>query len=397
MTENKSIQSGRIIVINAILILSVIALLIAQNIYFLDKTSSTLLTIDTHHNRKIDVIMSMTNVVRERSLLMVTMHFSNDAWKKDELFIKFHKLRPVFIELKNEFEILGLLENEATLFKKAMAIINKTERLQNDIAERLQSGDDKNIHSDISEKDMPLESILLDIFESLIKITRDNADIAKKQAQEEYQQTLKLILLAAALVFIFIIIMVRKSLYQIRRIESDLISEAKSLSWDATHDDLTNAHNRRWIKYKVDLLKNNKEKKVNKHSILYIDLDEFKPVNDNFGHLTGDKFLCGVTREFEHCIRQNDSLARMGGDEFAILLENCDVKKASEIANCIIKRIDKYTLIDNGEVVTIAGCSIGICEFQNLTISYEKLITQADSACYSAKNNGKNQIYIFSG
>ncbi|MCW9031618.1 MAG: GGDEF domain-containing protein [Gammaproteobacteria bacterium] len=129
--------------------------------------------------------------------------------------------------------------------------------------------------------------------------------------------------------------------------------------------------------------------------MLYIDLDEFKPVNDNFGHVVGDDFLCGVTREFERCIRHNDTLARMGGDEFAILLENCNVKKAKEIAECLIKRVDRFSILIKEEKVSISGCSIGIHEFTSATTTFQNLITQADLACYEAKKKGKNQSHIF--
>ena len=396
MLSQKNSKAGRIIIINAALVLSVIAFLIVQNIYFLNKTSSTLLAIDQHHNRKVDLIMSMTNVVRERSMLMVTMYFSNDPWERDEIFIQFHKLKLVFINLKNELNALGLADDERVLLDKALGIINTTEVLQNDIIDRLQSNQNENIHSDIAEKDLPLENTLLGIFKSLIETTRNNADIAKENAQQQYHKTLKLVMVISLLVFVIAIFLIRRSLYQIKNIESILIDEAKTLSWDAAHDELTNAYNRRWIKYKLELLKNDQKNSAIKHTLLYVDLDEFKPVNDLFGHQVGDRFLCGITREFEHCIRQHDTLARIGGDEFAVLLENCVAENATEIAECMIKRVNRFSLTEKNETVTIAGCSIGLCEFSASDISYENLIKRVDAACYAAKNSGKNQIHVCS-
>lgn len=187
----------------------------------------------------------------------------------------------------------------------------------------------------------------------------------------------------------------RRSIKQVRKIELNLIDEAETMSWDATHDALTNVYNRRWLQHKFNSFQDSEESNSTKHSILYVDLDEFKPVNDNFGHVVGDSFLCGVTRELERCIRHNDTLARMGGDEFAILLENCDVEKAKEIADCLVKRVDKFSLQIEGKKVTIAGCSIGINEFSSSSMTFNELIKQADSACYEAKKKGKNQSFIF--
>jgi len=125
-------------------------------------------------------------------------------------------------------------------------------------------------------------------------------------------------------------------------------------------------------------------------------LNTFNRVNDTYGHVVGDNFLCGITRELEQCIRQNDTLARMGGDEFAILLENCEVKKVIGIAECLIARVKKFHLNAGEHKISIAGCSIGINTFPSSHSYFAEKVKQADSACYEAKNNGKNQFYIFS-
>lgn len=372
-----------------------IAILIALNFYFLDRNNSTQAKIDNIHNRKVDVVMRITKVVRERSLHMVTMYLSRDPWERDEIFRKFHKLKLVFLDLHKEMQILGFAENEKALFDKVNRIVNKTEQIQNDIVERIQSGGDDKLHTDISEHDLPLEYKLLGHYDSLIEVIRNNTLKAQDEAKEQYQDTLYIIFAAAILVFIIAIFLMRRSLSQINKIELGLISEAETMGWDATHDALTNVYNRRWLQHKFNLFTESQDSSSTKHSLLYIDLDEFKPVNDNYGHVVGDNFLCGITRELEQCIRQNDTLARMGGDEFAILLENCDVEKAKEIADCLVKRVDKFSIVVDNTKIVIAGCSIGINEFISSTMVFSDLIKQADSACYEAKKNGKNQSFVY--
>lgn len=373
-----------------------LAILIAQNIYFLKLTNSTQAEIETIYYRKLDVIMLMARVVRERSLNMLTMYLTDDAWKRDEIFIRFHQLRPVFMHLHSELKSLGLAENEKALFDKVNVIINQTEIIQNDIVERLQSGGDSRVHSDISDKDLPMEFKVLGDFDSLVEVIRHNADSARLAANKQYRESITLVAAVAALIFIGVFFLMRRSMQQMNKIETRLIDEAETLSWDATHDALTNVYNRRWLQHKYDVLQEIKDgNNPLKHSLLYIDLDEFKPINDNYGHVVGDHFLCGITRELERCIRHNDTLARMGGDEFAILLENCDVEKAMEIADCLIKRVDKFSLLVEAEKISIVGCSIGINEFSGSEIPFDQLIKQADAACYVAKKNGKNQSHIF--
>lgn len=372
-----------------------ISMLIALNFFFLDRNNSTQAKIDNIHHRKVDVVMRLTKVARERSLLMVTMYLSRDPWEQDEIFGKYHKLKLVFLDLHKEMQILGFAENERVLFDKVNVIVNKTEQIQNGIVERIQSGGDNKLHTDITENDLPLEYKLLGYFDNLIEVIRSNAVKAQDEAKEQYQDTLYIISAAAILVFIVTIFLMRRSLHQINKIELGLISEAETMSWDATHDALTNVYNRRWLQHKFNSFTESQDSSSTKHSLLYIDLDEFKPVNDNYGHVVGDNFLCGITRELEQCIRQNDTLARMGGDEFAVLLENCDAEKAKEIADCLVKRVEKFSIMVADNKVTITGCSIGINEFISSTMVFSDLIRQADSACYEAKKNGKNQSFVY--
>lgn len=395
MTETRIIKSSRVIIKYTVLLLLLIIIIVAQNFYLLGKTHNSQAQIDNIHNRKIDVVMRLSKVVRERSLYMVTMYLTEDPWKQDELFTKFHRLKLVFLELHNEMQKLGFEKNERVLFDKVNLIINETEEIQNDIVERIQSGGDDKIHSDITEYDLPLEYRLLGHFDSLIEIIRGNATKARENVKKQYRNTQYLIAIVAVLVFFSVIFLMRNSLAQINKIESGLIDQAETLSWDATHDALTNVFNRRWLQHKFNLIKESSEAHAKTHTLLYVDLDEFKPVNDNYGHVVGDNFLCGITRELEKCIRHNDTLARMGGDEFAILLENCDVAKAEEIANCLIKHVERYSLQFNEEKIQIAGCSVGIHEFTVTTTSFKELISQADSACYEAKKKGKNQSHVF--
>jgi diguanylate cyclase (GGDEF)-like protein len=394
---SRTLKSSRIIIINSILMLCLIAILIAQNIYFLNKNNTVLSNIDENYNRKLDVVMLMSKVVRERSLNMVTMFLSDDAWERDKVFINFHKLKLVFLSLNAELRELGLIDNERVLYEKIMSLLDKTELIQIDIVERIQSGGDKTVHSDISKNDLPLESEVLGAFDSLTEVMRNNADVAREQAKKQYREIINLVVFIAVLVFVVVIFLMRRSLLLMERIESGLINEAESLSWDATHDALTNVYNRRWLQHKFKLIKSDKNEEFIKHSLLYIDLDEFKPVNDIYGHVAGDNFLCQITRELEQCIRQNDTLARLGGDEFAILLENCDVEKATSIAECLILRVNKFFLNIEGNKVVIAGCSIGINEFLGRNSVFDEKVKQADSACYAAKKNGKNQVHIFAG
>ncbi|MDY6979773.1 MAG: GGDEF domain-containing protein, partial [Pseudomonadota bacterium] len=184
------------------------------------------------------------------------------------------------------------------------------------------------------------------------------------------------------------------SLRRVERIESRLIDRAELLSWEATHDPLTSIWNRRFLEHRVNQLLDGKYPPEPQHVLIYIDLDNFKPINDTYGHFLGDDFLRAIARCAESCIRKNDTLARIGGDEFAVLLENCTAEKAGAIAECIRTSINNCSIDYNGQTIRIDGCSIGIANFDETLEDFHHLLKQADHACYSAKRAGKNRISL---
>lgn len=309
MTGRK-LKSTRIIVLSATSILLSIMVLAFSNLYFLKTTNNNLTVIDNTLNRKLDIILRMTYIVRERSMIMLTMYLDDDVWNVDDGYMKYNKLALDFIQLRDQLVKLGLTEIEQMELSKALAFIRQTEPLQNEIVERIRSGGDKTLRADISSKDLPLEYKLLDIFSSLSNNVRENTHQARQQARQEYSRSVFIIAMFSLFISLVILVLMYRSLRKIQTIELGLINETTSLSWDATHDPLTNIFNRRWLSYKIEQLNNGESDKRTVHSIIYLDLDNFKPVNDRFGHAAGDRYLIEFCREIEHHIRYNDTFAR---------------------------------------------------------------------------------------
>lgn len=128
-------------------------------------------------------------------------------------------------------------------------------------------------------------------------------------------------------------------------------------------------------------------------AVLMIDLDDFKQVNDNWGHLFGDRVLIETSRRMKEAVRANDTLARLGGDEFAVLLEDIhDIEDVSDVASRIIKKVSHPLLIDD-KVVRI-GVSIGAVIKSEKHLDADAILQDADNAMYRAKNSGKNQMRL---
>lgn len=170
--------------------------------------------------------------------------------------------------------------------------------------------------------------------------------------------------------------------------------QADEVSWQATHDPLTQMLNRNAIIGAIKEAVATARQFDVQHVVLYIDLDDFKTVNDHFGHVAGDELLIGICHEMEHCVRKGDRVARMGGDEFAILLQDCDLAHAVNIAEKIRHNVAHYCFEFDGNRICCGGLSIGISIINAQTRDWKTVIEQADQACYTAKREGKNQVSV---
>ncbi|MFV2059102.1 MAG: EAL domain-containing protein [Gammaproteobacteria bacterium] len=170
----------------------------------------------------------------------------------------------------------------------------------------------------------------------------------------------------------------------------------ENLRYLAEHDGLTGLNNRVFFNDELNKVVE-KVKRNSKYScsILYIDLDNFKYVNDTLGHAAGDKVLVDITQILQHRTRKTDLLARLGGDEFVILLSEENVDCVEKIAESFREQIANYSLHYDGKIVDI-GCSIGVAIINSDTKSTSEVMSQADVACHFAKRAGRNRVHIFS-
>ncbi|MCD6486544.1 MAG: diguanylate cyclase [Syntrophobacterales bacterium] len=180
----------------------------------------------------------------------------------------------------------------------------------------------------------------------------------------------------------------------LRKRTRQLEESNKELRQSALHDELTGVPNRRLfyaqLKNTMNLAKRNNQR----FAILYLDLDDFKEVNDEMGHAAGDILLEKTAKRMSGCLRKSDILARMGGDEFAVILpEAKEDKDITIVTRKILNEVDSDFKI-HGQIVSI-GVSIGVSIFREGDVNVEELIRQADEAMYSAKKAGKNRCEFY--
>jgi diguanylate cyclase (GGDEF)-like protein len=175
---------------------------------------------------------------------------------------------------------------------------------------------------------------------------------------------------------------------------TDLHRLQKKMAHQATHDPLTGLVNRSEFEQRLEKALQSAKAFENTHALLYLDLDQFKMVNDAAGHLAGDELLKQICSLLANQLRGRDTLGRLGGDEFCVLLENCPLGKANKVAEVLIDIIREYRFLWENKAYQV-GVSIGIVPITADSTSTAELMLHADQACYSAKDLGRGRAHIY--
>lgn len=168
----------------------------------------------------------------------------------------------------------------------------------------------------------------------------------------------------------------------------------RQLSYQASHDALTGLYNRRMFEGHLELALINVLEENRHHALCYIDLDQFKVVNDTCGHMAGDELLRQLAVLLQGCIREGDNLARLGGDEFGVLLENCNLEKAKILAEKICLEVREFRFIWQDKSFEV-GASIGVVGINTENVDMVGIMSAADLACYAAKDMGRNRVHVY--
>ena len=169
---------------------------------------------------------------------------------------------------------------------------------------------------------------------------------------------------------------------------------SRQLSYEASHDALTGLVNRR--EFELQLLRALESAQATDahHALFYLDLDQFKLINDTCGHIAGDELLKQLAATIAEKIRSGDTLARLGGDEFGILLHNCAVEDAVEVARTLLKIIEQFQFVW-GSSTFFVGASIGVVPVDQRFRRITQVLAAADSACYAAKDQGRHRVHVY--
>ena len=182
-------------------------------------------------------------------------------------------------------------------------------------------------------------------------------------------------------------VLVIRDISELKLLESRLV-------YQASHDPLTGLVNRHEFEVRVEHAITTAATENKRHVLMYLDLDQFKVVNDTCGHIAGDELLKQISTQLHNILRDTDILARLGGDEFGVLLEGCPIEKGENIAENLRQKVRDYRFIWQDKTFEI-GVSIGLVAITIDSGSLTDALSAADSACYVAKDLGRNRSHIY--
>jgi diguanylate cyclase (GGDEF)-like protein/PAS domain S-box-containing protein len=168
----------------------------------------------------------------------------------------------------------------------------------------------------------------------------------------------------------------------------------RALSYQASHDALTGLINRREFDNRLHAAVLSAQRGEGAYALLYIDLDQFKVVNDTCGHQAGDRLLRDVTGLLQGRVRASDTIARLGGDEFGVLLEGCTPEQSARVADGVRQAIKDYRFVWGATTLSV-GASVGVVQISADTESVAAIMSAADIACYAAKDEGRNRVHVY--
>ncbi len=176
---------------------------------------------------------------------------------------------------------------------------------------------------------------------------------------------------------------------------TELRGIARQMSYQATHDALTGLVNRVEFERGLSEALETARRGEAAHVLCFIDLDHFKAVNDTSGHQAGDSLLREVAKLMREAVRDSDIVARVGGDEFALLLPRCPLLKGRQIADDLTRSIAEHRFVWRDRIHSV-GASVGLVELARDSGSVEEILAAADSACYVAKKQGAGKVVVYS-
>ncbi|MCW8930411.1 MAG: EAL domain-containing protein [Gammaproteobacteria bacterium] len=377
--SNVPISIGFTVVLLLILALVLVSLSQSNNI------NVSLTTLVEKTNTKLQAANSMRDAIRMRADSLKKMRLMEDPFERDEEFLRFNQYAGIFRMARENLINIHMKPEEELIMQKMSSILKLAQPVNDAVAEHLFN--DVETDLELIAQAEKLQNHLLVFLDALVVIENQTARTALSQANKYYINTRYTLFSIAVVVFILVIVI---AVVVIRLVAS----KNRQVSYQAMHDPLTNLFNRCYFEHQVTEAIEQRKHFHHNYALLYLDLDQFKVVNDTCGHVAGDELLKQITSLLKNKVRKKDTLARLGGDEFGLLLKDCDIDRASSIGNELRNLINEFRFSWDNKIFSV-GVSIGIAPITNETSDLKDVLIAADTACFAAKDAGRNLVHVY--
>ena len=352
----------------------------------MDGTINKMAVLVDETNTKTSAANQMRDSARLRGIVLTEMVISDDAAERESLRLKMSEYALRYRQSFDTFLSYKLSSRELKLVSEIRDVTARSRAANNIAAQSLltqeninQALDEFKLANDDREK-------VMSALDKLIELQNRNANISLQDSINYHRNTQALIIIIAAIAF-FVGTLI--SLLVIR----ETTKKNTAIRFQASHDALTNLVNRNEFEQRLNQALTMARQRNIEHALCYLDLDQFKIINDTCGHKAGDELLKQISRVIQSQVRDRDTLGRLGGDEFGLLMENCALDKALQICEGIVAVVKKHEFIWNEHRYHI-GVSIGVIAITSDTVNIAKSMSEADMACYAAKDMGRNQVHV---
>lgn len=341
------------------------------------------------HMTKVGLSLTMRTDARGRTLSLMRLLLITDPFEWDQEMMRFRGHAAHFIDARNRLLDMVLSPEEKALLALQGQRTQKAVPIQQEIISLIEKEQYERAGRILRDQAIPAQNDVIEIVDRFDKLQRDSADSAREAASGYVAQTQTLILLLGTLAValgILIAFMVSRAVRQ--RGERD--------AYLATHDPLTNLPNRALLLDRLQQAMQLCERQQGHLGLLFIDVDHFKHINDTYGHATGDQALLEVCRRIQKHLRRSDTLARLSGDEFVVLLDQVqDTDAAQQTAERVIEAFVEPAQLDNYTVKL--SVSLGIALYPEHGETKDELLSHGDTAMYQSKEEGRGRWSLYGG
>jgi diguanylate cyclase (GGDEF)-like protein len=387
-------KSKLIILIGFGTILLLVSLLIVIGVSNLNKSKSHIDRVVKSNNLKIQLVTQMHQAARERTISLQQMFLTDNEAEFQKVKDKMAFFGGQFVSSRGEFLKLDLSLLEKKYIEQQAVLSRQVALVQNKIADLLEFNDYKLARKLLVKEAQPLQDHVFIILTQLQNIQRNETQSAIKENSKNYREIVSIIWIVAILVILSSISIVFFTLRLITKNEAQQESHRQDIEYQAFYDHLTGLPNRRLLNDRMHHAILQAERNEILMAVLFIDCDRFKPINDTLGHMVGDNLLISIANRLKENVRTSDTVCRVSGDEFVIVLEDIDhMSIIDRVAQNILEVIAEPHYLEGHKVFTTV--SIGITVFPIDKKNVNGLLTSADIAMYHAKQRGGNQYEYF--